>query len=103
MAAASVENTVHRLLNRDYDLVTVVGQDRRHGFDHFRNTLHLYGAVSWNCKVLRCHMIGERPCVVCSIDVVNIDEGGVAAAVHNAAGVSAGVKGDGRAAVGDGR
>ena len=52
-------------------------------------------------KVFGHHMVGVVPGVVGAVDIVSIDESGVAAAVQECAGVGAGVQVDALSAVGD--
>ena len=68
---------------------------------HFRDTLHVHNTVIRNNKVFRHHMIRVAPRVVRSVDIIVIDERGVAAAVDECGGVRARFKRDGRTAVGD--
>ena len=101
MPAAAVENAVHRLLDGNNDRLTVVCHHGRLRFAHFRNALNQNGAVRGHSEVLGQNVVGVVPGVTDPVDIVIIDEGRVAAAVDDAAGVVAGFQRDGLAAVGD--
>ncbi len=58
-------------------------------------------SVVGRCEVLGRHLVGVGPGVVGAVDMIVVDEGGVAASVVQGTRVDAGCQGDGVAAVGD--
>ena len=101
MPVATVEIAVHSLFNGCYDDVTVVLNYWWSRLDHLSDTLYLYGAVRGYFEIFRHQMIGVAPSVVATVDGVGIDEGCVAAAVGDIAGVDTFLKRDICAATGD--
>ena len=103
MSTASIENAVQSLLNSCYNCTTVVFHYGWGGLAHFIDALYIQHTICRNIEIFRNHMVSVAPSVVGAVDLVSIDEGGIAAAVGEGRGVGARDECHSGTAVGDGR
>ena len=103
MSVTTIEVAIHSLFDRCYEGTTVIFNFRRCWLDYLSDALYTHGTVRRYIKVFRNHVVSETPCVVGTINIVCVNEGGISAAIGDVAGIDAFLERNNRAAVGDNR